>query len=346
MGNRRKFLYKAGTLYDALTGEILRSWSPIHEQISPHEYAVKWQTRDGRLYSLREDAIGVVLKVEGTQTYLTDSPLHIPDLPDNAHGHVLRLLLHEILVNIVDGKPMTNFLVQSRPTYRDAAIICECLRRTNNLDLVRDWILGLAEPFDYAWEGKPEPDNLGQALFLISLVADKTHPVVEKILAAISAFRNTDYLEGHTDGSLHPVYQTKWLKYGLKSLGLPDPYKLPVAFDTYSSVFWMDYRDVPTNGPAFPEMVKETSPYLAWAEAHFHGWDQPMPVTPKTYPLSWEIPGGPTVPQGMALIGQDFLDRKIVAPQARHASEMLLYFLDQARPDLWSGQGERLQHAH
>jgi hypothetical protein len=76
MGNRRKFLYKAGTLYDALTGEILRSWSPMHEQIVPHEYAVKWQTRDGRLYSIREDETGVYLKVEGTQTYLTDSPIH------------------------------------------------------------------------------------------------------------------------------------------------------------------------------------------------------------------------------------------------------------------------------
>ncbi|MDQ3002130.1 MAG: hypothetical protein M3Y08_12835, partial [Fibrobacterota bacterium] len=55
MGNRRKLLYKAGVLYDALTGEMLRSWSLVQEQIIPHEYAVKWQTREGKLYSIRED---------------------------------------------------------------------------------------------------------------------------------------------------------------------------------------------------------------------------------------------------------------------------------------------------
>lgn len=346
MGNRRKFLYKAGTLYDALTGEILRSWNPVHEQIVPHEYAVKWQTRDGRLYSLHEDEVGVFLQVEGTRTSLTEGPIHLPDFPDNGHGHVLKLLLHEVLVNIVEGKPLTNFLVQSRPTYRDAAVICECLRRTGNLELAKDWILRLNEPFDYAWEGKSEPDNLGEALFLLSLVADKEHPLVKKILEAVPAFLNTDYIEGQTEGVHHAVYQTKWLKHGLKSLGLPDPYKLPVAFDPHSSVFWMAYRDVPTNGPAFPEKIKETSPHLAWAEAHFHGWDQPMPLTPKAYPLSWEILGSRENPHGMALISKDFLEKKIVTPQARHAAEMLMYFLDQTHPGSRSEQDERLQHAH
>src|SRR4051812_9909634 len=45
MGNRRKLLYKGGALYDASTGELLRSWMVLHEQIIPHEYTVKWQSR-------------------------------------------------------------------------------------------------------------------------------------------------------------------------------------------------------------------------------------------------------------------------------------------------------------
>jgi hypothetical protein len=230
MGNRRKLLYKAGALYDASTGELLRSWKATHEQIVPHEYAVKWQTRDGKQYAIREDETGVCLVVEGTRTYLTGNPLRLPDfkgsepgLFGNSHAQLLRVLLHEVLINVLDGKPMSNFLVQHAPRYRDAAIICEALRRTGNLDLVKDWILGLREPFDLARDGEREPDNLGQALFLVSLVSDAGHPLVARVLEEAEAFRRTDYLDGRTDGAAHPVYQTKWLKYGLKSFGLPNP---------------------------------------------------------------------------------------------------------------------------
>jgi hypothetical protein len=347
MGNRRKLLYKAGALYDALTGELLRSWSPIHEQIVPHEYAVKWQTRDGKTYSLREDETGVCLRVEGTQTYLTGNPVHLPDFKGSSHAHVLKVLLHEILVNVQDGKPLTNFLARTAPTYRDGAIISESLRRTGNLALVKDWILGLKEPFDYAREGEREPDNLGQALFLISMVSDKGHPLVNEIMNQATAFRNTDYIDGRTDAAEHPVYQTKWLKFGLKSLGLQDPYKIPVAFDPYSSVFWMDFRDIPSNGPPFPEKTKEACPHLAWAEAHFHNWDPPMPIGAKAYPLSWEVQDEKNPPYGMSIISPDFLERRIAAPQARHASEMLLYYLDMARTGLHNDpRGEQLLHAH
>ncbi|HKP97428.1 MAG TPA: hypothetical protein VJ385_16910 [Fibrobacteria bacterium] len=347
MGNRRKLLYKAGALYDALTGELLRSWNPSHEQILPHEYAVKWHTKDGKIYSLREDETGVCLRVEGTQTYLTGNPIRLPDFKGSSHANVLKVLLHEVLVNVLDGKPLANFLVQAAPTYRDGAIICECLRRTGNLGLVKDWILGLREPFDYAREGEREPDNLGQALFLISLVSDKEHPLVAAIQEQARAFRNTDYIDGRTDASEHPVYQTKWLKFGLKSLGLGDPYKIPVAFDPYASVFWMDYKDISNNGPPFPEKVKEASPHLAWAEAHFHGWDPPMPVSSKTYPLSWEIQAERNEPHGMSIISPEFVDRRITTPQARHASEMLLYYLDKAPSGLRiDPRDEQILHVH
>lgn len=346
MGNRRKLLYKAGALYDALTGELLRSWSPVHEQFLPHEYTVKWQSRENRVYSIREDETGVCLMVEGTRTYLTGNPIHLPDFKESGEANILKLLLHEVLINIVDGKPLTNFLVHTAPSYRDAALIAECLRRTGNLGLIKDWILTLSDPFDSVAEGEREPDNLGQALFLISLVSDKDHPLVGKILAQTEEFRNMDYLEGRTDAAAHPVFQTKWMKFGLKSLGLPDPFKIPATFDSYSSAFWMDFREVPNYGPGFPEKVKDAHPFLAWAEAHFHGWDPPMPLVPKIYPLSWEIRPEGKAPFGMGIISPDFLDRRIVAPHARHAAEMLLYLLDHSTPRLRpEAQEDKYLHA-
>jgi hypothetical protein len=333
MGNRRKFLYKGGTLFDALTGEILRSWSPINEYISPHEYCVRWQSREGKMYSIREDEEGVSLKVEGTQTFLTQGPIRLPDFKGSSHAQLLRVLLHEILINVLDGKPLTNFLVQSLPSYRDAAIICEVLNKTGNLHLVKEWLLGLDQPFDYL-HGK-EPDNLGEALYLISLASDRFHPLVPIIHRSIETFRKTDYIEGRTEGGEHPVYQTKWLKFGLKSLGLPDEFKVPVAFDPYSSVFWMDYRDIGNNGPPFPEKIKESSPHLAWAEAHFHKWNPPMPTASRNYPLSWEVQTGQGYVHGMGLISPDLAGKEIITPHARHASEMMLYFLDKSPSETW-----------
>lgn len=350
MGNRRKLMYKGGILYDALTSEMLRSWKPIHEHILPPEYTVAWQTRDGRPYSLREDEEGVCLMVEGTRTFLTADPVRLPDFKSgelfgNGHAHALKILLHEVLVNVVEGKPLANCMVRTAPSYRDAAVICEALRRTGNLGLVKDWILGLREPFDLLRDGERESDNLGQALFLISLVADKEHPLVPRILEEAEVLRRTDYLDGRTDGAEHPVYQTKWLKYGLKCLGLPDHWHIPVSFDSYAPVFWMDYRDAKSAGPPFTEKAKDAAPYLAWAEAHFHGWDAPMPFAPKSYPMSWETHTDRDPPYGMSLVSPEYVDRRVAAPNARHAAEMLLYYLDKAEAGSHR-QDTRFLHAH
>ena len=85
----------------------------------------------------------------------------------------------------------------------------------------------------------------------------------------------------------------------------------------------------PNNGPPFNEAAKEAAPHLAWAEAHFHGWDPPQPLPAKGYPLSWETAGPDQLPpQGMSIIGADLVEKRIITPHARHAAEMLLYLLD------------------
>jgi hypothetical protein len=180
---------------------------------------------------------------------------------------------------------------------------------------------------------------------MVSLVSDRSHPLVARVMEEAEGFRRADYLEGHTDGAAHSVYQTKWLKFGLKRLGLPDAWRLPASFDPYAAVFWLDYLEIPIGGPPFSESVKEAAPYLAWAEAHFHGWGPPAPVPARSYPLSWGRHPDREPPFGMGLIAPDFVDRRVSAPDARHAAEMLLYFLDRAQrgsraPD------EQVEHAY
>jgi len=41
------------------------------------------------------------------------------------------------------------------------------------------------------------------------------------------------YVKGRSDFAEHPVYQTKWLKYGLHSLGVQDRYSVPLLLDSH-----------------------------------------------------------------------------------------------------------------
>ena len=116
-----------------------------------------------------------------------------------------------------------------------------CFKATGNLDVIRDWTLNLSEPYDRNNGGESEADNLGQALYLVSLVSDRSHPLVARILRELPRFEvggpEGKYLKGRSDFAEHPVYQTRWAKLGLGSLGLPDPYIVPRVNDTYAATF-------------------------------------------------------------------------------------------------------------
>ncbi len=327
MGNRQKFLYRDGTLFNALTGKAVHQWKVAKETIQPCEYTVRSNTSDGKKIIITEDEKAVWIQEGVKQLSLTEGTVNLPKFKGHPHASLLRILLHEILINIVDTKPVPNFLVYSKPWYRDAAMVAMCLQKTDNLHLIKPWILKLDEPFDRNNSGNREPDNLGQVLYLISLAADSSHPLVEKVLRTIPQFRKGKHLEGSTDFSAHPVYQTKWLKFGLRALGLEDPYEIPAVFDSYSALFWMDFKTAHVQGPAFSKKAMTNYPYLVWAEAHFHDGPPPMSLQ-EQYPLTWEAHASQANYAGMKLVSKEYTDRKICAPHSWHAAEMFLFLLD------------------
>ena len=150
------------------------------------------------------------------------------------------------------------------------------LEQTDNLHLIERWIKNLREPFDRNNAGHREPDNLGQALYLISLVADKSHPLVGTVLTTVKEFQKDGYIIGLSDFAEHPVYQTKWLKFGLKCLGLKDGYTVPSVYDSYSSLFWMDYREQHLDGSRFSDELGLLYPYLTWPRLTFTTWSHPF----------------------------------------------------------------------
>jgi hypothetical protein len=330
MGLRTKYLFKNGVLRNALDGSEVRRWDAKQCWIVPPDYLVSLITTDGRTVEIREDEKGVWVTEAGKKTALdgTEKPLHLPDFSGRRYASVLRVLHQEILMNVTDHGPVPNFYVYKKPWYRDGCMMAMCLKATGNLDLIRDWILGLSDPYDRN-AGLPEADNPGQALFLISLVSDKNHPLVPKIQLALSKTEvqrdGGPFIKGKTDFSEHPVYETKWTKFGLHALGLNDPYTIPHQADSYSSLFWMDYRD--SYVPGKDADGHGLYPYLNWAIDHFQRKKR-SPISNRDYPLTWETKATQADYQGMAIVDAEFVNQKTAVPHTWHASEIFLYLMD------------------
>jgi hypothetical protein len=191
MGLRPKFLYKNGALLDARNGEVVRKWDLRDDVILPADYTVVVHTRDGVEVRLFENEQGLFIE-SNTETHKreripgTESPVRLPDFERFKYPAVLRVLHQELLVNVTTNGPVPNFFVYPKPWYRDGAMMALAFQQTGNLDVIRNWILNLREPYDRNNKNETEADNLGQALFLVSLVSATNHPLVAKVRSSLN----------------------------------------------------------------------------------------------------------------------------------------------------------------
>lgn len=325
MGSRRKLIYCGGELVDVKTQEVRRHWEIEKDLIVPSEYVVLLKTDDGTV-TIREDEEAVWVIEHGHAEALTRGQVHLPRFDGNRLDAVLRVLHQELLINVVDGKPLPNLFVYSKPWYRDGAMMAMAFRKTGNLALIRDWILGLQDPYDRNNAGETEADNLGEALYLVSLVSDKSHPLVRRILNEVPRFERDgrSYICGHTDFAEHCAYQTKWLKFGLRALGLKDSYRIPTTPDKYSDMFWWGFLD---EGPPLSNPFDAPEyPYLDWARDHRAGSSQ-GPLTDALYPLTWETKASQANYRGMERLSNLYSDAHVSVPHSWHSAEMFLYLL-------------------
>ncbi len=283
MGDRPKLVYENGTLSSATTGEVLRHWDATEQCIVPPAYLVVLRAGDGKDVTIREDSEGIWLTEGDSTTALGRSHVALPSFSECRYPAVMRVLHQEMLINVINGAPRPCLFTYSHPWYRDGAMVCMALARTGNLHLVRDWILGLRQPYDFQ-SGEAEVDNLGQALYLISLASDKSHPLVGEVQTEMAGREENGHLTGHTDGAPHPVYQTNWAKFGLRTLGLSDPYVTPVGTDAdYGALCWWDS----TNGSprAYVTNVKGGLKHRAlkkvtWVAMRLPGLSEMLGATP------------------------------------------------------------------
>ncbi|MDP2334887.1 MAG: hypothetical protein Q8N05_00255 [Bacteroidota bacterium] len=331
MGNRAKLVYKNGILKNAISGEILKKWNISKEIIVPPDYSVYITLSDGSIISIIEDrnAVWIVenkirMAVPGTETLL-----QLPDFKEYKYPQILKVLHQEILINIINGKPVPNFFVYKNPWRRDGAMMAMCLNATGNTNLIKDWALSLNDPYDRNNAGVTEADNLGETLFILSFFTNKDFPLVTEILKESKKFEiysnGNKYIKGLTDDHEVPAYQTKWLKFGLKSLNLPDDYTIPIIEDDYSALFWWDYNDSYKPGTIDSD-DKNQYPYLGWACDNFHG-KKASPISNRDYPLTWEIGASEANYNGMAMVDEKYVLAKNSSPHTWHASEVFLYIL-------------------
>lgn len=332
MGNREKLIYKNGVLRNLITGDTIREWEVTECKIIPSIYTVLLSLKGGSGVAIYENEDGVWLEENGKKVLIegTSSHVFLPDFKEYKYGRVLKVLNQEILINILDGRPLPNFLVYKNPWRRDGAMMAMCLKNTGNIDLIKDWVNSLTDPYDRNNAGETEADNLGQTLYLLSLFSGKSSPLAGEIMNEAKRFEVNSpegiYIKGRSDFHETPVYQTKWLKFGLKSLGLPDKYIIPAVNDNYSALFWWDYTDYYTPGTHDAE-DRNNYPYLGWACDHFHKTKK-SPISNRLYPLTWEINASQAVYSGMIPIDTVYTSGKIASPHTWHASEIFLYLLE------------------
>jgi hypothetical protein len=331
MGNRTKLLYKNGKLINSFSGEVVYDCQVKNETIIPNDYRVNIETLSNDSVIIFENEKGVFISKGGKESLIagTQSPLILPAFEKYKYSEVLKELHHEILINIVDSKPLPNYFVYKNPWRRDGAMMAMCLKETGNLGLIQEWALSLTDPYDHNNGGESEADNLGQTLYILSFFTDRNNPLVAKILEEAKKYEVSDgkdkYIKGRSDFHDAPVYQTKWLKYGLKALKLPDEYTIPQVQDDYSVLFWWDYQGSYMPGTR-DTYNTDKYPYLGWACDNFHG-KKTSPVSNRDYPLTWEIEASQADYKGMAMIDEKYVAAKNSSPHTWHASEVFLYLL-------------------
>lgn len=321
-GPRRKFVFVAGRLLDARNGEVLEDLGDGDWCFDPGHWRATRRTDAGSLI-VGEDDQGVFVERLGDRRMIIEHPLAMPRFDGHPHAAILRATWHEIATNVVDGLPLPCLWVYNRPWYRDAAMMAMVLELTGHLAWLEPWIARLRDPFDRNNAGAREPDNLGQALFLISRIGDSRHPLTERVLRTAGRITQGGVLQGTTDGRPRPVYQTRWMRFGMRCLGLdPSPWPLPSIDDDYADLFWWD-RD---EAPPLPLLEIEDSlpwPYLTWARTHARGTEPPRHLLGAA-PLTWEARAGWAGYAGMGWVDADYTAARWSAPHTWHAAEVFL----------------------
>lgn len=362
MGNREKYVYRHGALLrlgDSAT--VFRAPGKCHERIVPEEYRVELAAPGGRI-AIAEDERGVWIDSCGERRCLagTSAALRLPRFEGKVYARVLRVLHHEMLINIRHGAPLPCLLTYDAPFYRDAAMVALCLERTGNERLLLPWLRRVNTLYDYQ-AGVAEPDNLGELLYMLNMFPGFRPRLREAIMdearRRLVAADGRWHLTGTTDGGPQPQYQTDWLLTALyrggQSLTAADGRTpLPLATDINHGDDYAElshfarvegwrlasrYRTktrlrtrlhdarIALREALAPRQQEGCSlfPYLEWARSNYFSTCR-FAMLSASYPLSWEQSGALSHAERMAFIDPKAAEDRMCYPHSWTAAEMFL----------------------
>lgn len=337
MGNREKFIYKDCRLINLDKDSIVfKANDVISDSIMPDSYMVEIKTKQG-VIQIKEDNSSIWIIHNNYRKNLSEKKctINLPNFNGYKYSKVLRVLHHEILINIRDSRIYPNIFVYQEPFYRDAFMASLCLEKTNNTHLIIPWINQINCVYDMQ-NREPEVDNIGELLYMLSYIPKDSNlsmrqEVRKQIEQQTIKMGTNIFVKGHTDGSDNAEYQTQILKLALKKNGMKDHFTTtpPEEAGPYFDLCWFTqgsshkrdlsqlYRDIRFNYEDSP------FPYLQWARAHYYDNHQ-APFNNQPYPLSWEKRGGSAHFEGMRIISEKASDDRICYPHVWTAAEMFL----------------------
>jgi hypothetical protein len=325
MGDRTKYLLQStwqqqdgvAVVKSLDSGDVVATLKASTVTVDAARYCVSGESETGERVAFVENEKGVFRN--GKVLKGTDTKVDIPDFSDYKYPELMKVLYHEMMFQIIDGKPLTTLgeysagsgTRYSKISYRSAAMIGMFLSSIGQEGQISDWIATMEEPYDEV-KSVREPDNLGEALYLQSLLpkAQRNQTLIDKIIKEARRIRDGDgNLTGTTDGAKSSAYQNGWLIFGLKKLGLG---KIASEFNAhstiddngYSALLWFILPQQKTTGSgkavsATGESLSSTYtnvdgqhyPYFNVAKSHFNmleGKEYQAPVVSQLeYPVSW-----------------------------------------------------------
>jgi hypothetical protein len=333
MGNRTKYMYKDYKLQNLDNGKTIMNFeSPVSDSIAHDNYTVKVTMADSVVHIV-EDEYGVHVIGPHLNFLLggTSNQIILPEFDGFVYDRVLKVLHHELLINIRGSMPYPNLFVYANPFYRDAFMAVLCLEKTGNAKLLADWISNIEHVYDMQ-NGQAEADNLGELLYFTN-IAEINEKVMQRLMNEIKhqTVKETGYkyLKGITDGVPNSEYATQILKFALSKKGIPDDYTNSPKQDLYNDLCWYSgmnrgqRENIWKLSMLFGNEVTYPYPYLQWARAHYYDdFEAPMPAT--DYPLSWEALASQAHYEGMAIISPMAVKNNICYPHLWAAAEMFL----------------------
>lgn len=334
MGTREKYVFREtadGTYELVRYSDNAKVYDKLKcVGIFPDIYTVVAE-KENREIIIYEDENGIYLKDSDITAPLDESvKINIPDFSGSEYKRELKILFNEIAVNITKDGVSPNFMAYEGSWYRDAAMMAMALDRTGNAGMMSDWISSITEIYDMQ-NGVPEGDNLGQLLYLQSLTDKPNQELIEAVLTEARSLQDADGALGGgrtTDGEQHRAYQTRWLKFGMESLGMDSSeFIIPQdEQDDYAEMMWFDGYG--TQG--CPEKTEETWnrwPYIYYAKCHMYG--QQIDFTDKlSYPISKEYQPSMANFSKLSAANSRLAENKVVAPHGWTAAELLLLLYD------------------